>query len=66
MKVGDLIRPIIEVDISEYEELIPYLMQVTEIVKTGFNVIILSGPYLGCEIFFPRDDKRRWEIINGG
>lgn len=64
MKVGDLIRPVIEEEMNEYEELIPYLMQVTEIVKTGFNVILLSGPHFGCEIFFPKGDNRRWEIIS--
>ena len=64
MKVGDLIKPVIDLEMSECEEIIPYLMQVIEIAKTGFNVVLLSGPHLGCEIFFPKGDNRRWEIIS--
>tara|TARA_Y100001938_G_C8096236_1_gene438355 strand:- start:295 stop:489 length:195 start_codon:yes stop_codon:yes gene_type:complete len=63
MKVGDLIRPIVP-DVSECEEIIPYLMEVVEIASTGINVIILSGPYIGSEIFFPKNNTRKWEIIS--
>ena len=66
MKVGDLIRPVYNKGDDPYGEVLPYFMQVIEIVRTGFNCIVLSGPHLGCELFFPKSDERRWEIINSG
>jgi len=47
-----------------YGEVIPYFMQIIEIARTGFNCIVLSGPHLGCELFFPNNPTRRWEIIS--
>ena len=63
MKVGDLIRPIVP-EQKEFPELNPYLMQVIEIAKTGFSVIILSGPHMGREHFYPYGGAREWEIIS--
>ena len=42
----------------------PYLMQVIEVAKTGINVIVLSGPHLGCEVFYPNGNNRRWKLIS--
>ena len=63
MKVGSLIRPVVP-EAEMYPELTPYLMQVIEIAKTGFSVIILSGPHMGREHFYPHGPGRKWEIIN--
>ena len=65
MKVGDLIRPIIP-EQSLFPEIDPYLMQVIEIAKTGFSVIILSGPHMGLEHFYPYGSGRGWETISNG
>lgn len=65
MKVGDLIRPIIPLDAMGLHPFIqPYLLQVIEIAKTGFSAIILSGPHMGRQHFYPQSDSREWEIIN--
>jgi len=63
MKVGDLIRPIVP-EAEIYPEITPYLMQVIEIAKTGFSAIILSGPHMGREYFYPHGGSREWEVIS--
>lgn len=65
MKVGDLISPVIPNDAQDlHQHIQPYLMQVLEIAKTGINVVVLSGPHLGCEVFYPSDTERQWRIIS--
>ena len=65
MKIGDLIRPILPADVKGlHPDIQPYIMQVLEIAKTGFSVIILSGPHFGREHFYPNDGSREWEIIS--
>lgn len=65
MKKGDLIYPVIPSHALGLDsDIQPYLMQVIEIVKTGINVIVLSGPYLGCEVFYPNENNRKWKIIS--
>ena len=61
MKAGDLIRPIIA-----DEEVNSYFMHIIDIDQAGFNVVILNGPHFGCKLFFPhpKDDYRRWEVID--
>tara|TARA_Y100000593_G_scaffold86526_1_gene165409 strand:- start:962 stop:1159 length:198 start_codon:yes stop_codon:yes gene_type:complete len=65
MKVGDLIRPIVP-EQEIFPEINPYLMQVIEIAKTGFSAIILSGPHMGREHFYPYGSGREWETISNG
>ena len=65
MKVGDLIYPVMPSGmISLDPRMQPYLMQVIEVAKTGINVIILSGPHIGCEVFYPDGNNRRWRIVS--
>ena len=63
MKVGSLIRPIVP-EQDMFPEITPYLMQVIEIAKTGFSVIILSGPHMGREHFYPHSSNREWEVVS--
>jgi hypothetical protein len=63
MKVGSLIRPIVPED-EMFPDVAPYLMQVIEIARTGFGVIIMSGPHMGREHFYPHGGNRKWEVIS--
>lgn len=65
MKVGDLIRPKLPKDLLEEDSSIEaYLMEIIEVCKTGFAVVILNGRHIGNEHFFPLGDGREWEILN--
>lgn len=65
MKVGSLIRVVIPEDVKEHEpDAEAYLMQVIEVAKIGLSVIILSGPHMGREHFYPHESNREWEVIS--
>ena len=62
MNIGDLVRVKIPADLND-DGSTGFLLYITEVAKTGINVVVLSGPHLGSEYFLPIQN-REFEVIS--